>query len=190
MKYDILLASASPRRRELIAHLRRDVIAVSTDADETPPEGVRAEDIPLVLAQRKAEAASELPEAKERLIIAADTVVILDGMIFGKPSDRDDARRMLSMLSGKTHTVVTGVYALSPDGKRVGFAETTYVRFFPLTDEQIGRYTDTGEPMDKAGAYGIQGDGCMLVEGISGDYFNVVGLPVARLGRELENAGI
>ena len=191
MSYDILLASASPRRRELIARLGRDVIAAATDADESIPAGTTAADVPLIIASRKAEAAAGLREADGRVIIAADTVVILDGTIFGKPRDAGDARRMLSALSGRTHTVVTGVRVIAPDGRRgFGFSETTEVTFFPLSADQIDRYVATGEPLDKAGAYGIQGEGCMLVEGIRGDYFNVVGLPVARLGRLLGEHGL
>ena len=190
MRYDILLASASPRRRELITRLGRDVIAVATDADESVPSGTSAADVPLIIAGRKADSALSLPQAAGRLIIAADTGVIINGAMLGKPAGADDARRMLTVLSGKRHVVVTGVCVIAPDGRRYGFSEKTGVRFFPLTEAQIDAYIATGEPMDKAGAYGIQGDGCMLVEGITGDYYNVVGLPVARLGRLLDQHGM
>lgn len=190
MSNAILLASQSPRRRELIGRLKRDVVAISTDADETLPEGVPAVEVPELLAARKAEAAKSRPEADGRVIIAADTVVILGGVILGKPTDEADARRMLRMLSGAAHTVVTGVCVIAPDGQSVSFREETAVRFCPLSDAEIDAYIATGEPMDKAGAYGIQGDGCMLVEGIVGDYFNVVGLPVSRLGRVLRMMGV
>ena len=190
MNYDILLASQSPRRRELIGRLKRKVVAISTDADETLPEGIAAEEAPELLAARKAGAAKNAAEAADRVIVAADTVVILGGEILGKPKDADDAKRMLRMLSGATHTVVTGVCIIAPDGQSLSFREETQVSFFPLTDADIDAYIATGEPMDKAGAYGIQGDGCMLVDRISGDYYNVVGLPVARLGRMLRMMGV
>lgn len=190
MKTDLLLASASPRRRELIARLRRDVIAVSTDADETIPEGVPAVGVPEILALRKAAAARSLPQSAGRTIIAADTVVILDGEIFGKPEDEHDARTMLKRLSGRTHRVVTGLCIISASGEQVTLSEVTEVTFFELSEREIEAYIATGEPMDKAGAYGIQTDGCMFVEGINGDFFNVVGLPVARLNRALDRLGI
>lgn len=190
MKTNLLLASASPRRRELIARLGRDVIAVSTDADETVPEGVSAADVPELLAARKADAARSMPQSAGRTIIAADTVVILDGEIFGKPADEQEARVMLTKLSGKVHQVVTGLCIIPASGRPVTLREQTDVAFFELSEEEIEAYIATGEPMDKAGAYGIQTDGCMFVEGINGDFFNVVGLPVARLGRTLDKLGI
>ena len=121
----------------------------------------------------------------EDTVISADTIVVLDGKILGKPKDEEDAFRMLSSLSGRTHEVFTGVCVLH-SGRRLIFAERTEVSFFPLSEDEIRAYIATGEPADKAGAYGIQGKGCTLVKAISGDYNNVVGLPVAGLNRLLK----
>ena len=186
MKYDIFLASASPRRRELIAELGRPFVCASPSADETVPEGIEPKDAALLVARRKAEVARAMPEASGRVVVSADTIVVVDGRIFGKPADKADAARMLRALSGREHQVMTGVGVVLPDGTADAFCECTGVRFYNLTDEEIENYIATGEPMDKAGAYGIQGIGKLLVEGINGDYFNVVGLPVARLGRFME----
>ena len=120
----------------------------------------------------------------DAVVHGADTVVAIGVKIPGKPSDADDAKRMLALLSGKVHSVYTGVCIVS-GGKRSEFYQKTDVKFYPLTQSEIDAYIATGEPMDKAGAYGIQGRGCVLVESISGDYFNVVGLPVARVVREI-----
>ena len=125
----------------------------------------------------------------EDLIIAADTVVSIDGRVLGKPRDPEDAAAMLAALSGREHTVYTGV-TVRRGGETVTEHEATAVRFRPLTEGEIADYVATGEPMDKAGAYGIQDYGALLVEGISGDYFNVVGLPVCRLGRILTRFGV
>ena len=181
MEYKILLASASPRRRELIAELGMNYICISPDADETVPEGTSPVEAARLVARRKAEAARQMPEAEGRVVVSADTIVVVDGRIFGKPADAADAARMLRTLSGREHQVMTGVHVVLPDGFAAGFCEVTEVRFCDLEDDEIAAYIATGEPMDKAGAYGIQGKGKMLVEGIKGDYFNVVGLPVCRL---------
>jgi septum formation protein len=135
------------------------------------------------LAAEKATAAAEV--YPQRYIIAADTMVVLDGHMLGKPEDAQDAARMLRLLSGREHTVITGV-CLRFGAREHRFAEETRVRFYPLRTETIDRYIATGEPMDKAGAYGVQGCGALLVESVAGDYCNVVGLPIARLIRELE----
>ena len=182
----IILASRSPRRQELIANIISDFSVVVSDAEEVLPEGIFPEDAPAYLALLKAQAvAADYPDD---VVIGADTVVILDGEVLGKPRDRDDAVRMLHSLSGKTHTVVTGC-AIVKDGQITSFSDITRVEFYPLDDREIMEYIATGEPFDKAGAYGIQGRGCVLVKRIEGDFFNVMGLPVARLKRELEKAG-
>ncbi len=186
MQYEIFLASKSPRRRELIAELGMPFVFGSPDADESVPEGTDPRAAALLVAERKADAARTMPEATGRIIVSADTIVVVDGRIFGKPANEADARAMLSVLSGREHQVMTGVCVVMPDGRKDSFCECTDVRFFAMSDEEIAAYTATGEPMDKAGAYGIQGIGKLLVEGISGDYYNVVGLPVSRLKRFIE----
>lgn len=182
----IILASQSPRRQELIAHIVSDFSVVVSKAEEVLPDGISPEDAPAYLAGLKAEdVAADYPDD---IVIGADTVVILDGEVLGKPCDTDDAVRMLRALSGKTHTVITGC-AIVKDGQKTSFSDITRVEFYPLDDREIMEYIATGEPFDKAGAYGIQGRGCVLVKRIEGDFFNVMGLPVARLKRELERAG-
>jgi len=179
----IILASASPRRRELLSQICDFTVKVS-DCDEncsiTDPETLVCE-----LSLRKAKA---VKAGAEDIIIGADTVVAVDGQILGKPHSQQEAKDMLSALSGKTHSVFTGVTVVKGEEIHT-FAERTDVTFYPLAQELIDRYVASGEPMDKAGAYGIQGKGCVLVQSISGDYFNVVGLPVARLYRVLDQIG-
>jgi len=187
LQHEIFLASKSPRRRELISEMGMPFVFGSPDADESVPKGTEPLTAALLVAERKAEAARTLPEAAGRIIVSADTIVVVDGCIFGKPADEADARSMLSTLSGREHQVMTGVCVVMPDGRKDSFCECTDVRFFALSDAEIDAYTSTGEPMDKAGAYGIQGIGKLLVEGIKGDYYNVVGLPVSRLKRFIEN---
>ena len=196
----MILASQSPRRIELMREAGFDVTVIPADIDEgvLPGEGPSA----LVerLARSKAAAVARDHGTPGEVIIAADTVVSLDGALLGKPEDAADARRMLRMLSGRTHQVATGVCLLrvgSDGGARAdhieaqdSFVTVTDVTFFELSDDEIERYVATGEPMDKAGAYGIQGaGGRMLVEGISGDFYNVVGLPIARVVRHLAALG-
>ena len=179
----IILASASPRRRELLRAVGLTFDVCVSDVEETILPGWSADEAARGLARQKAEAvAAQHPEA---CVIGADTVVVIDNQILEKPKDAEDAKRMLRLLSGREHRVVTGVCLAFGSRRRV-FSQETAVRFFPLSDDEIARYVATGEPMDKAGAYGIQAFGALLVEGITGDYFNVVGLPVARLMRELE----
>ncbi|WP_405345626.1 Maf family protein [Ruminococcus sp.] len=182
----IILASQSPRRQELIAHITPEFTVIVSDAEESLPEGLPPEDVPAYLAGIKAETVAA--DHPDDIVIGADTVVILDGCILGKPRDKDDAVRMLSALSGKAHTVVTGC-AVYQGSRRITFSEQTRVEFYPLSDREILEYIATGEPFDKAGAYGIQGRGCVLVKRIEGDFFNVMGLPVARLKRELKRFG-
>jgi septum formation protein len=181
-----ILASGSPRRKEILEELGYQFEIKTGDFDEStvalddPKEGVQK------LALGKALAAVQQPG----LYLGSDTVVVLDGVVMGKPSDEQDAFRMLRSLSGRTHEVCTGValVTVGEDGTvehTETFVEATEVTFFELTDEEIDRYIRTGEPMDKAGAYGIQGLGRVLVEGIRGDYETVVGLPAARVYRAL-----
>lgn len=182
----IILASQSPRRQQLIANIISDFSVVVSQAEEVLPEGIPPEEAPAYLAGLKAQAvAADYPDD---IVIGADTVVILDGAVLGKPCDKDDAARMLRALSGKTHTVITGCVIVK-DGQKTSFSDITRVEFYPLDDREIIEYIATGEPLDKAGAYGIQGRGCVLVKRIEGDFFNVMGLPVARLKRVLERVG-
>ncbi len=179
----IVLASASPRRKELIALISNQVDIRPAECDETLPEGIGAKEAVEYLSKIKNDAARELCTEHE-IIISADTVVAVENKILGKPTDKEDARRMIKLLSGKTHQVYTGV-TISCGKDFVTFSEKTDVTFFSLTDKEIEEYVSSTEPYDKAGAYGIQGKASLLVKGINGDYFNVVGLPVARLNREL-----
>ncbi len=186
---DIILASGSPRRKQLLAQMGIETFRViSSDADETVEPGLSPARIVETLSARKAEAVAGHAKPGE-LVIAADTIVALDGAVLGKPADGPEAFRMLSALSGRRHQVYTGVTLLR-DAERCTEHEVTTVTFRELTRDDITRYIATGEPMDKAGAYGIQGCGALLVERIEGDYFNVMGLPVGRLGRMLAGMGI
>ena len=178
----VVLASASPRRRELLQRAGVEFIVRVSDADEHIEPDTPPHEAVMALARQKALAVAKTCPGD--LVIGADTVVVYDGAILGKPADAADAARMLRMLSGKTHVVYTGVCLVCAD-KEETFYEQTQVTFYPLTEQEIEAYVATGEPMDKAGAYGIQGRGCTLVQGICGDYFNVVGLPVAAVCRRL-----
>lgn len=180
----IILASQSPRRQELIRHITDDFEVIVSPVEEILPDGITPEEAPVYLAALKAGAVAE--QHPDRTVIGADTVVILDGQILGKPRDRDDAVRMLRLLSGQIHTVVTGC-CLIGGGRERRFSQRTQVEFYPLTEREIAEYVATGEPMDKAGAYGIQERGSLLVRGIVGDYFNVMGLPIGLLNRELRD---
>lgn len=184
----IVLASQSPRRRELIQLIHPDVQFLTAKVDETVPDYLKPEQVVQVLAEKKARTVEELllpADQDDSYVIGCDTIVSLDGKIYGKPKDKEDAKRMLRELSGKTHQVYTGVSVLYDHGKEVNFAEKTDVTFKDLDDDMIERYIETGEPMDKAGAYGIQGEGGKLVESFEGDYDNVIGLPVEKLERIL-----
>ena len=178
----IILASASPRRKELLETAGAEFEIIVADVDESVPEGTKPEDAAIMTAEKKALAVAE--SHKDSVVIGADTIVVAGEKILGKPTDKADARRMLSMLSGVEHKVITGV-CLACGDKKITFAQVSKVKFYDLTDDEINAYVETGEPMDKAGAYGIQGKGCVLVEKIEGDYFNIVGLPVARVMKEL-----
>ncbi|MDR1463862.1 MAG: Maf family protein [Oscillospiraceae bacterium] len=180
-----ILASASPRRRELLLLAGLDFTICAAAADETPEPALSPGEAAQAIAARKAAAVADLLcPADDTVIIAADTVVSLDGALFGKPRDDGDAARMLRALSGREHSVFTGV-CLRRGERGCGFYQETRVRFYALTDGEIAAYIRSGEPRDKAGAYGIQGRGALLAEGITGDYCNVVGLPLARLIRTL-----
>lgn len=182
MNRKIILASASPRRQELLKYIVPEFEVIPADIDETLPADIVTEKAAEYLAVQKAEfIAKHYPEA---VVIGSDTVVIIDNVILGKPADEADSARMLRLLSGRTHKVITGVCIAAGD-KTDSFSCETKVKFYPLTDEEILGYIATGEPMDKAGAYGIQGYGSVLSEGIEGDFFNVMGLPVAMLKRRL-----
>jgi len=179
----LVLASASPRRREILTMAGVPFETAPSGIEEYPVPGESAE-IVMRWARRKAE--SVLPEWPGHPVLGADTMVELDGRLMGKPADRDDAVAMLGSLSGNWHTVYGGVCMLWPEkGLDLCFAEKTRVRFRHLSGGEIRSYVETGEPMDKAGGYGIQGFGCGMVDRIEGCYFNVMGLPVARLLGEI-----
>lgn len=178
----LILASKSPRRKELLSLITDDFIIKSADVDESLPDGIRPDKAVEYLSLIKAESFKNNTDT----VIGADTVVSVEGVILGKPKERADAFTMLKMLSGKVHSVFTGVTVIKPSSTTT-FSVETKVKFFDLTDSEIKDYIDTGEPFDKAGGYGIQGKGALLVEKIDGDYFNVVGLPVSTLKKYLTN---
>lgn len=175
----VILASKSPRRKELLSLICDSFEVMPADIDESVPQNVAAEEAAEYISTKKAFAIDS-----EDVIIACDTVVIIDGKILGKPSDRQNGFEMLSELSGKTHSVISGV-CIRYKGESVSFSQKSLVTFYELSDEEINDYLDSGEPFDKAGGYGIQGLGSLLVKEFSGDFFNIVGLPVARLRRSL-----
>lgn len=177
-----ILASGSPRRKELLSLITDEFEILVSGCDEFVPDGTPAEKVPAILAEQKALAVSKL--RPNDTVIGSDTVVVLNNEIFGKPKDKSHAHFMLKALSGKKHFVYTGV-AVAENGSVRSFVQKTEVEFYELSDETIEKYISTGEPMDKAGAYGIQGKGSVLVKGIVGDYFNVMGLPVAETARFL-----
>lgn len=185
----IILASQSPRRRELLAQMGVPQFeVVPALGEEIASPGLSPAQLVEVLSRQKAEEVA-VQAGPDDVVIAADTVVAVDGQVLGKPHSIQQAHEMLSALSGREHTVYTGV-TVCRGGQILTQHEATAVRFRPLTAQEIDAYIATGEPMDKAGSYGIQGRGALLVEGISGDYFNVVGLPVCRLGRMLTQFGV
>ncbi len=183
-----ILASGSPRRRELLEMFGLAELRVLKPVrDEVLVPGRGPAETVMALSAAKAEEIAEQAEAGD-VVIAADTVVFLDGEILGKPKSRQEAGQMLRRLSGREHSVFSGV-TVSKGEKSLTRAEQTKVRFRPLSDREIGAYIETGEPMDKAGAYGVQGVGSLFVEGIEGDFFNVMGLPLCLLGKMLEELG-
>ena len=184
-KFNIVLASNSPRRKELMSGLGVDyVVKTLPDVDESYPDTLQGEEIPAYISREKAEAYQSMIEPDE-LLITADTIVWMNGEVLGKPKDREDAIRMLRKLSGASHHVITGV-CLTTKGWQNSFTVTTDVTFAVLSEEEIVYYVDKYSPMDKAGAYGVQEwIGFIGVESISGSYYNVMGLPVQKLYREL-----
>jgi len=183
----LILASSSSRRQEILSSLGYKFTVEAADIDETIDKNMTPQETVMGFAVEKAVRVQRKHPGD--VVVGADTLVFLDGEALGKPEDGKKAAEMLRRLSGRHHEVFTGVAVLSLYGSEVFFART-YVRFYKLTDEFIARYIATGEPMDKAGAYGIQRFGTLLVEGIEGDYFNVVGLPAAELARRLDALGI
>lgn len=186
MSYRLLLASASPRRRELLSHLDLEVaIAPVRPVDESYPARLAPEDVPAYISRKKADAYRH-DLGPDDILVTADTVVILDGDVLGKPADDAAARAMLRRLSGRTHVVVTGVTLTRADGRQTTFSDRTEVDFKPLTDAEIDHYVDRYRPLDKAGAYGIQEwIGYIGIPAIRGCYYNVMGLPLAALHARL-----
>ena len=188
-RMDIILASKSPRRRALLEQMGvRDFRIVTPDIDEHMDRDLPPAELVRQISLEKAQAMAAQADPNT-VVIAADTVVALDGVVLGKPADKEEAFRMLSLLSGNRHQVYTGLTVLRGEQVFSQWEETS-VTFRPLTAEEIEAYIATGEPMDKAGAYGIQGYGALFIEGISGDYYNVMGLPVCRLGQILGQLGM
>ena len=184
----MILASQSPRRKELLGFITSDFRVIPAVGEEKSPKGASPEETVLKLSKQKAE--DIFAEHKGEIIVAADTIVSIDGEILGKPRDEKHAAEMLRKLSGRVHSVFTGVCVIFGDGKIENvenFAEETKVEFYELTDKEIADYIATGDPMDKAGAYGIQEKGAANVKGIVGDFYNVMGLPVGRLARVLRS---
>lgn len=187
-KMKIILASKSPRRREILELLGLDLCIETADTDEFC-EILNPKDRVAALATQKGEAVlqkklSDGQDVNDTLIIACDTLVYIDGEFLGKPRDRDDAYRMLTLLSGKSHEVWSGIYIYF-NGRSISSAEMTKVNFCEMSHREKQRYLDSGEPFDKAGAYAVQGKAAVYIKGLEGDYFNVVGLPVNLLYRTL-----
>ena len=184
----IVLASQSPRRKELLGRMGLEFVTQASKIDESAFDGLEARELVATLSREKAQWIARQLDG-ETLVIGADTVVVRDGAALGKPKDAEDAVAMLLSLSGRDHQVCTGVTVCRGD-RVLTQVEETQVTFRDLTETEVRQYVSTGEPMDKAGAYGIQGLGGPLVEGIRGDYSNVVGLPVCRLGQMLKDFGV
>ena len=185
----IVLASGSPRRQELLQRIGITDFDIRVPrTEETYPAGLSPRETVEYISREKSDAAAALCTPEE-IIITADTMVFLDDQRLGKPVDEADALRMLTALQGRRHTVCTGV-TVRQGSRILTEAESTEVCFRPATEEELRAYIATGEPMDKAGAYGIQGLGALLVEGIQGDFFNVMGLPILRLSRMLSTFGV
>lgn len=185
----VALASVSPRRRFLLETLGLDVVTVVSSYDERSHAGKHRDPAELVQAHAigKADAAAR---HGPRVLVAADTAVVIDCETLGKPHDVGEARAMLTRLAGRTHTVHTGFAVVDRQtGRRESGVESALVTFLPMNDDEIARYVATGEPLDKAGAYGIQGHGALFVASITGDFYTVMGLPLARLGRAFSSLG-
>lgn len=183
----LVLASGSPRRQELMSLISPRFCRCPVNADEHLLPGEPFDKAVVRLSCLKAELARE--RYPEGVCIGSDTLVTLDGLALGKPSDEQDAARMLRLLRGRTHEVLTGLAVLPPEGPAETLCTRTKVRFRPFGEDELTAYLATGEPMDKAGAYGIQGHGALLIEGIVGDYYSVMGLPVAKLYEILRRLG-
>ena len=177
----LILASGSPRRKELLGLFGIPFVIRAADIDETMDPGQAPFDEVARVSRLKALA---VPREQDDIVIAADTIVVCEGRVLGKPHSREEAVSMLRLLSGRDQQVVTGCTVVRGDARET-FTEVTDLHFRPLTDTEIARYVDSGEPMDKAGAYGIQGGAALFCEKIVGDYYNVMGLPVCRLGQVL-----
>ncbi len=184
---ELILASNSPRRKELLGMLGLDFYVIPDNTPECIDQSLLPAELVMALAKFKGDNVRKtLSQNRDALIIAADTVVATEDTILGKPKSKEDAEKMLTALSGKSHMVYTGVYLIENlTGKSSNFYEKTEVFFKNLDINEIKDYINTGEPMDKAGSYGIQNFGSLFVEKINGDYFNVVGLPVCSLGKSL-----
>ena len=186
---NMVLASGSPRRKELLEMLGvKNMQIIPAKGEEKAPEGLEPGELVKCLASAKGREVAELCGAED-VIIAADTIVWHEGRVYGKPHSRQQAVEMLRSLSGRTHQVYTGVSVIHA-GRELLEYEMSRVSFRPLSEEEIQRYVDTGEPMDKAGAYGAQGKAALFVRGIEGDFFNVMGLPLCRLGEMLKEQGV
>lgn len=193
---EYILASGSPRRKELLARAGLKYRVLVSDADEDYPEGLKPEEIVKLLAGRKGHAVAELlKNGKETCVISADTIVVLDDRILGKPADRNESEKMIRALQGRDHQVWTGVQVIymSEEDKSIEqeicFADCTTVHVIPMDDAEIRAYVDSGEGDDKAGAYAIQGDFAKYISGYDGDFDNVVGLPVTHLMEVLNSKG-
>lgn len=182
-----ILASQSPRRRELLSMLGLEFEIITADIDETMDETVSVEMAVAEISRKKAEAVGK--NNPGRLIVSADTIVTVEGKILGKPHSEEEAKAMLQSLSGRSHTVMTA-FCLYCDGEAETHVEKTDVVFKPLSDEEIEAYIATGSPMDKAGGYGIQDGAAVFVEALRGDYYNVMGLPLCALVKRLRRYGI
>ena len=182
-----ILASQSPRRRELLSMLGLEFQVITAEIDETMDPSLSPEQAVALVCQKKARAVGVSHPGQ--LIVAADTIVVVDHRILGKPKTTDEARDMLRLLSGRSHTVMTG-FCLWRNGILETHVEQTHLRFKPLNEEEIDAYIRTGSPMDKAGAYGIQDQASIFVEALDGDYYNVMGLPLCELAKSLRRWGV
>lgn len=184
----IILASASPRRSELLNQIGCKFEVITSDVIENNNQGIPPEQLVILHARAKALAVGAKAQSED-VIIGADTIVVLDGIVYGKPNDVKDAKKILGTLSGKEHQVITGIAVIRGDQVLVDYS-TTLVKMAEMSGKEIDRYIASGEPMDKAGAYAIQGKGAIFVEGINGCYSNVVGLPLRKLAILLDKVGV
>jgi septum formation protein len=187
MQQRLILASGSPRRKELLSNLQIEFDIVVSNIEEIVDKDLRPEEVVMSLALQKANDVAR--QSTDAFVLGADTIVVYQDHILGKPINEEDSYRMLKLLSGRTHEVLTGV-AIVTSNEQVTFYEKTEVTFWELSDSEIKAYIESGEPTDKAGSYGIQQLGSVLVKQIKGDYFSVVGLPVSRTIRELRKVGM